>query len=51
MLTRRRFIGTTLGAGTALATGVQGALPQQKRDDRRCADASVEGRIRRLAVG
>jgi predicted TIM-barrel fold metal-dependent hydrolase len=32
MLTRRRFIGTTLGAGTALATGVQAALPQQKRE-------------------
>jgi predicted TIM-barrel fold metal-dependent hydrolase len=32
MLTRRKFIGTTLGAGTALATGVQGALPQQKRE-------------------
>ena len=32
MLTRRKFIGTTLGAGTALATGVQAALPQQKRE-------------------
>jgi predicted TIM-barrel fold metal-dependent hydrolase len=32
MLTRRKFIGTTLGAGTALATGVQSALPQQKRE-------------------
>jgi predicted TIM-barrel fold metal-dependent hydrolase len=32
MLTRRGFIGTTLGAGTALATGVQGALAQQKRE-------------------
>jgi len=32
MLTRRKFIGTTLGAGTALATGVHGALPQQKRE-------------------
>jgi predicted TIM-barrel fold metal-dependent hydrolase len=28
MLTRRKFIGTTLGASTALATGLQGALAQ-----------------------
>ena len=32
MLTRRGFIGTTLGAGAALATGVQAALSQQKRE-------------------
>lgn len=31
MLTRRKFIGTTLGAGAALATGAQAAHAQQKR--------------------
>ena len=39
MLTRRRFIGTTLGAGTALATGIQGALPQAQK--RMIVDAQV----------
>jgi len=40
MLTRRKFIGTTLGAGTALATGVQGALPQGARK-REIVDAQI----------
>ncbi len=40
MLTRRRFIGTTLGAGAALATGVQAALPQPAKK-RMIVDAQV----------
>jgi predicted TIM-barrel fold metal-dependent hydrolase len=40
MLTRRKFIGTTLGAGAALATGVQGALPQGTKK-RMIVDAQV----------
>ena len=40
MLTRRKFIGTTLGAGAALATGVQSALPQGTKK-RMIVDAQV----------
>jgi len=31
MLTRRKFIGTTLGAGTALAAGAAPVVAQRKR--------------------
>ena len=44
MLTRRKFIGTTLGAGAALATGVQGALPQGAASARSSMRRSICGR-------
>ncbi len=40
MLTRRKFIGTTIGAGVALATGVRPALTQPARK-RMIVDAQV----------
>src|SRR5712691_9857608 len=40
MLTRRNFIGSTLGAGIALASGLQPALPQPARK-RTIVDAQV----------
>ena len=52
MLTRRRFIGTTLGAGAALAAGAQRPAERAtEAHDRRCANPHVEGEYAGLAVG